>query len=82
MDALAARPPRRPGWRMRVSGLLSLLIHGAILVLLLVGIRRQETEEMLPPPAPVTMLFDSGRREGPTLPDPTVQATPAAPPSQ
>jgi periplasmic protein TonB len=59
----------------------SLLIHGAIIALLLVGIRRHETAEMLPPPAPVTMLFESGRRQGPTLPNPSLQATPRAPPS-
>jgi periplasmic protein TonB len=81
MDALASRPPRRRPWRLRLAVLVSLLIHGAILVLLLVTITRRETEEMLPPPAPVTMLFESGRREGPTLPNPTLQATPSAPPS-
>ena len=35
---------------------------------------------MLPPPAPVTMLFETGRREGPTLPNPAIQQ-PSAPPS-
>ena len=36
---------------------------------------------MLPPPAPVTMLFDSARPEGPSLPNPDVTVSaPEAPP--
>jgi periplasmic protein TonB len=81
LDALAGRPPRRRRWRLRLSGLISLLIHAAVIALLLVTIRRRESEEMLPPPAPVTMLFESGRRQGPTEPNPTLQATPSARPT-
>ena len=55
MDALAGRSPRRRSRRLRLAMLISLLIHAAIAVLLLVTIRRKGTEEMLPPPAPVTM---------------------------
>jgi periplasmic protein TonB len=81
MDALAARAPRRRPWPIRLSVLLSLLVHVAVLVALLVTINRRDKEELLPPPAPVTMLFEHGRREGPTLPNPSLQATPATPPS-
>ncbi len=80
MDALANRSPRRRSRRFRHAVLISLLIHAMIAVLLLVTIRRKGTEEMLPPPAPVTMLFETGRREGPTLPNPAIQQ-PSAPPS-
>ena len=73
MDALANRSPRRRSRRLRLAVLISLLIHATIAVLLLVTIRRKGTEEMLPPPAPVTMLFETGRREGPTLPNPAIQ---------
>ncbi len=80
IDALADRSPRRRSRRLRHAVVISLLIHGAIAVLLLVTIRRKGMEEMLPPPAPVTMLFETGRREGPTLPNPSIQQ-PSAPPS-
>src|SRR5580700_9357522 len=81
MDALAARSPRRQPRRLRLAVLISLLIHVAIGVVLLVTIRRKSTDELLPPPSPVTMLFESGRRQGPTLPNPSLQATPSAPPT-
>ncbi len=80
MDALANRSPRRRSRRFRLAVLISLLIHAMIAVLLLVTIRRKGMEEMLPPPAPVTMLFETGRREGPTLPNPSIQQ-PSTPPS-
>jgi len=55
-------------------------------VLLLVTMRRETRPELLPPPAPVTMLFESGRRDGPTLPEPQpdTMASPAplVPPTQ
>jgi protein TonB len=57
----------------------SLLIHVGIGLLLLVTLRRQPREEWLPPPAPVTMVFESGRRQGPTLPEPSPRAS--APPA-
>jgi periplasmic protein TonB len=79
MDALANRSPRRQSRRLRLAVLISLLIHAMIAVLLVVTIRRKGMEELLPPPAPVTMLFETGRREGPTLPNPANQ--PSAPPS-
>ena len=70
MDALAGRPPRRRSRRIRLAILISLLIHVAIGLLLLVTIRREGTPELLPPPSPVTMVFESGRKTGPTLPNP------------
>jgi periplasmic protein TonB len=65
--------------RFRRALVLSLLLHVTIGVFLLVTIRREGRLEMLPPPAPVTMVFESGRRSGPTLPNPSEQATPATP---
>src|ERR1700712_4697117 len=79
-DALAGLRPRHRPWRFRLAILVSLLIHAAIAVLLLVTIRRERQFELLPPPSAVTMLFESGRRTGPTLPEPGLQATP--PPEQ
>ena len=76
-EALVGRNLRR--WRISLSALISLLIHVAIGVLLLVTIPREERSELLPPPAPVTMVFEGGRKSGPTLPQPDLQATPAAP---
>src|ERR1700733_11785924 len=81
MDALAARSPRRRPGRMRLATLISVLIHVAIGVMLLVTIHGRGGPEQLPPPSPVTMLFDSGRRAGPTLPNPELQATPSTPPA-
>jgi protein TonB len=81
MDALAPRPPRRRSRRIRFAVLISLLIHVVIGVLLLVTIRREEKPELLPPPSAVTMLFESGRKNGPTLPNPDLQATPSTPPA-
>lgn len=80
-EALAGWPPRRRPWWFRLALVVSLLIHGAIGLLLLVTIRRDGKPELLPPPSAVTMVFESGRKSGPTLPDPALQATPSAPPS-
>lgn len=79
MDALAVRPRRRRPGRMRRAVLVSLLIHLMIGVLLVVTIRRKRGPELLPPPSEVTMLFDTGRKNGPTLPTPDLQPTPSAP---
>jgi periplasmic protein TonB len=83
MDALAGPLPRRRSWRFRLAVSLSLLIHIGTGVLLLVTIRREGEPELLPPPSAVTMLFETGRRQGPTLPNPEpnpgLQATPSAP---
>jgi periplasmic protein TonB len=70
---------RRRARRIRLAVAISLLIHIGIGVLLLVTFRRQERSELLPPPSAVTMLFDTGRKEGPTLPEPGLQAVPPAP---
>lgn len=82
MDALASRPLRRRSRRIRRAALISLLIHVVAGVLLLLTIRRERGPEQLPPPSPVTMLFESGRKQGPTLPNPGLQATPSAPPGE
>jgi protein TonB len=68
----------RPAWAV------SLVIHVAILLALVVTFERKGREEWLPPPAPVTMVFENGRRAEPTLPEPSPQASPAeqAPPVQ
>ena len=82
LDSLAGRPPRRRSRRMRIAAVVSLLIHLVIAVLLLVTIPRGHKEEVLPPPAPVTMVFNTGRREGPTLPNPSLVTSPGkAPPT-
>jgi periplasmic protein TonB len=78
-EALAGRPPRRDPWRTRLAILISVLVHLAIGALLLVTVRRKNLSEMLPPPSPVTMVFDAGRKSGPTVPNPSLQATPSAP---
>jgi protein TonB len=80
LDTLAGRPPRRRPWRIRLAGLISLLIHVALGVLLFVTIRGERSPELLPPPSAVTMLFETGKKTGPTLPNPELQATPSAPP--
>jgi len=80
-EALSRPPPRRRPWRIRQAILVSLLIHVAIGILLIVTIPREETAELLPPPSAVTMLFESGRKSGPTLPNPDLQAVPPSPPS-
>jgi protein TonB len=80
LDALAGRPPRRRRWRIRLAGLISLLIHVAVGVLLFVTIRGEKAPEMLPPPSAVTMMFETGKKTGPTLPNPALQTTPSAPP--
>jgi protein TonB len=78
-DALSGFSSRYRARRIRFAGLISLLIHILVGVLLLVTIRREEKSELLPPPSAVTMLFESGRRSGPTLPEPGLQPVPAIP---
>jgi TonB family protein len=80
VEALAGGAPPRPPRPISLAAQISLLIHVAIGLLLLLTIRRGGTPEMLPPPAAVTMLFESGRKSGPTLPNPELQATPSGPP--
>jgi protein TonB len=87
------RHGKRPSWhrrtrlsqfrRLRIAAIVSLLIHVVIGVLLLVTIHHEKEPELLPPPAPVSMVFESGRREGPTLPEPQPNASVSeAPPSE
>ncbi len=56
--------------RLRVAAAVSLLLHVVVGLLLLVTVRYEPKPELLPPPSAVTMLFDHGRRTGPTLPEP------------
>src|SRR6476619_1166038 len=79
MRARSRRLRLRRRTRLRSALTISLLVHGTILAFLLVTIRQEEHPELLPPPSPVTMVFESGRRTGPTLPDPSLQARPATP---
>jgi protein TonB len=72
----AARGGRR---RLRLALPISFLVHAAVLVLLLVTVKHERRPEMLPPPSPVTMVFESGRRNGPTVPEPSEQAAPSVP---
>ena len=85
MDAFSGPAPRCRTRRLRLAALISLLIHLAIGFLLFGTIRHEDTPELLPPPAAVTMLFETGKRTGPTLPNPQPQAAPplvAQPPAE
>lgn len=65
---------------MRRAAIVSLLVHAAIGLLLLVTVRREHRAEMLPPPAPVTMLFEHGQKQAPSVPEPSLDArTPTQP---
>ncbi|HQT79551.1 MAG TPA: TonB family protein [Rhodopila sp.] len=74
------RPARRRSRLLRVAALISLLLHFAVLLALIISIRRKNTPEELPPPAPVAMVFESGHKTAPTLPQPGRQASPPAQP--
>jgi periplasmic protein TonB len=68
-------------WRLRASVVVSILVHALIFALLLLTIRRNEVPEELPPPSPVAMVFESGRKEGPSVPKPTPDIRPVTPPA-
>jgi protein TonB len=74
-------PSRGLSRRLRLAVLISLLLHALLGVVLLVTIPLKETEEHLPPPAPVSMVFESGNRKGPSAPEPSLMPSPT-PPSQ
>lgn len=80
-EALAAPKPRRRLSRMPVSALVSLLLHALVFLALLTTIRQPPHEEMLPPPADVTMLFETGTKKGPRVPNPSPQTLSIAPPA-
>src|SRR6185437_16586379 len=67
-------------WRIRASAVVSILVHVLIFALLLPTIRREEAPEELPPPSPVAMVFEHGRKEGPSVPTPTPGIKPLTPP--
>src|SRR5689334_2896552 len=79
MKVRSRRQDLRRRSRLRSALTISLLLHGTIVVFLLLTIQHEERSELLPPPSPVTMVFESGRRTGPTLPDPSLQTTPTTP---
>src|SRR6202012_5786410 len=66
-------------WRIRVSALVAILAHAIIFTLLLVTLKRKEQPPEEVPPSPVAMVFESGRKEGPSSPNPTLQAKPVRP---
>jgi periplasmic protein TonB len=59
--------------RRRIAGGFgaSLLLHAVILGALLVRLKWEPEAEPLPPPAPVSMIFEGGRPQGPSTPEPT-----------
>ncbi|HVY16658.1 MAG TPA: TonB family protein [Rhodopila sp.] len=65
--------------RLSASAVVSLLIHAAVFAWLLLALPKPEVPEELPPPSPVAMVFQSGRKEGPSVPNPTLSATPNRP---
>jgi hypothetical protein len=75
-EALAGQTPRRHRWRLRVAALISVLLHLSLGLALLVTIRGPKDAEMLPPPSDVTLVFETGKKGGPTTPEPSLQATP------
>lgn len=71
---------------MRWALLISLLIHAAVFLALIPHLRHRPQEEWLPPPAEVTMQFETGNKTGPTTPTPSpspgISAPPLSPPIQ
>lgn len=73
----------RPG-RPRLSriALISLWLHLSLLLLAILTVHYEHPEEeMLPPPAEVAMVFEGGRPEGPTAPNPKPFIEPAPQPA-
>ena len=78
--------------RRRIAGGLavSVLLHAAVLVALLLRAREEPGSELLPPPAPFSMVFEGGRPRGPTTEEPspepqtstTAPAAPGGPPGE
>ena len=75
------RTSRDRGSRLGRILLVSLWLHLSLLLLFLVSVRYNHPEEMLPPPATVAMVFEGGRPEGPTAPNPHpfIESRPAPP---
>lgn len=53
----------------------SAALHLALLLFLIITIHRRATVEPLPPPG-IAMVFEAGSKEGPRLPNPTLEANP------
>jgi protein TonB len=80
-DQILIPPPRAPrdsargNGRRRITGgvAVSLLVHAAILLALLLRPKEEPESELLPPPAPFSMVFEGGRPQGPTTEQPSTE---------
>ena len=72
-QTLTPRARGRRDGRRRIAGgfAVSLLLHAVILAALLVRLKWEAEPEPLPPPATVSMVFEGGRPQGPSAPEPT-----------
>ncbi|HEX3992964.1 MAG TPA: TonB family protein, partial [Acetobacteraceae bacterium] len=72
-QTLTPRARRSREGRRRIAGgfAVSLLLHTVILAALLVRLKWEPEPELLPPPATVSMVFEGGRPQGPSAPEPT-----------
>ena len=57
----------------------SLLLHAAVILVLLVRLKWEPEPEPLPPPSPVDVVFESGKPEGPSTPEPSPEHDNAPP---
>jgi periplasmic protein TonB len=92
LDQVIATLPRdtRLPWRISRRGrsrisriaLISLWLHLSLLLFAILTVHYEHPEEQwLPPPAEVAMVFEGGRPEGPTAPNPQPYITPAPQPA-
>ena len=79
LDPLLRRRRRVSPLRLRISGAVSVALHALVLVLLLVTIEPRDKEEFVPPASPVSVVFESGNRKGPSAPKPSVAPSEAPP---
>ncbi len=80
----AGRPwlvSRRSERRLGLVLLISLWLHLSLLMLAIMKVHFDQTEEELPPPSTIAMVFEGGQPKGPALPNPQPNvAAPAVPP--
>ena len=72
------RPERPSGRRISFAFVVSALLHAALLVPLLIRLTWHHEPELLPPPATVNMVFEGGRPEQPSAPEPRPVPVPSA----
>lgn len=73
LDPSYRRAPRRaPVPRIRIGAAVSLSLHLLVVALLVVTLDREEREAFVPPASPVQVVFESGNRQGPSAPEPSV----------